>query len=402
MEQSTDTARNQVTVQSLPDPSAIEKAEIWLDEHELQAFRRARKVQEAHAFLPLLVFIPVLAIDLLCGGMMQATWLRFMMFTSFWWYVSCFVVPLLFGYTAFSLIEAGDPSGALRVCDTSDRVMRRCFGPLAVFYQSFFVDHVRAIAFAMRGRIVDSQVMLAQWIYAREGLMDDGLMQTTFGALYGYVGRVDLAEKIYTTRYENSRKRFTSKMSQGVAAANMGWVRFLLGDYAESKRYSNEALSYCGKGNNADWVWVKISIWTNLGRACVRLGELEEAERHIRNAWKLLLAQTKHPGIRTAEINLAFAELRFVQGRLDEALLFVNSSTECYVATLAAGNSSVVYAMRVKAQILQAMGQESESQKIVAQAELDEHALREDNEARLDELRMKLLCGPNALLTPSM
>jgi tetratricopeptide (TPR) repeat protein len=384
----------------LPMPVALEKAEIWLDEHELKAFRNIPKVRLQIAMAPLIFLLPMLFLDVALSTHFSMAW-RLLFTAGLAWSFASLAVPLICGYRAFSLLEAGDPKRALKVAEAS-AVAVRYLGPMAAIYHSFFLEQVRAIAFAMQGRIVDAQVMLVQWVYCPEKMLSDSLMQTTFGALYSYVGRVDLAEKIYSARYEASKSKFTSKNAKAVAAANMGWARFLTRDYESSKELSYEALSYVSKLNQDEWVWIKIGVWTNLARTCIRLDQISEAEKLVSDAWDLFAQQTRHPGIRAGEINLTFAELRFVQGRFEEALLYANSATECYQSSLAPGNASVVYAMRLKAEILRALGNIEESDYIIAQSEIDEHTLREDNENRLDDLRMQLLSGPNGLLLPNV
>src|SRR5262245_47959888 len=121
-------------LEQLPVPSAIEKAEIWLDDDELKAFRRTRRVRPEHALIPMLVFVPLIWFELCFGLHAFVAW-RLMVTGIIMWYFSCMIIPLVSGYRAFSRLEAGDPGGALKICDRSTSIMRY-LGPIGSFYQS--------------------------------------------------------------------------------------------------------------------------------------------------------------------------------------------------------------------------------------------------------------------------
>ncbi len=365
-------------------------ADLWLTRSDLRAVQRLRSAKPAglQSIGLLIVWYGVICCNQLAGLLMSL------------WLSAGFAVPMVLSLLAIGKMNEGNVNGALRLCELA-RKLEPWLGPVGVIFSSVFLDQVRAVALSMNGQLVESQVILAQRLDARNDVLSEPAIQTTFGSIYANTGNLDKAEEIYTKRYQTARSSFTEPLSKGIASSNMGWIHLLKGNNEVSLQYSREAMAIIRKQDfrlmgcsliSPDWDWLKSNTLTNAARACIRLNDFEEAERLLDEALALVVRLSKHCGA-NSEVQLGFAELRLQQGRLTEAHLYAQSAIECYRGSVGPAFYSFVYARKVLAKILQLLDREKESQELLLQAEIEEHTVIEDNENLLLKMRKKILPG---------
>lgn len=303
---------------------------------------------------------------------------------------------------------AAGPLAVFAISDVTDT--RKCFkrcqlleklgwwlGPFNVAVLPLLSAQLKAVRYAELGEHVEAQKALATvfWSNRSHGFTDSAI-ETTMANIYARGNNFDAAEKLVTQRYEAANKNwFSAHFTKALTATNMGWICALQGNYRDSLTYSEQALAYVeqvpfgGRTVKA----LKVEILINLGRTLVRVGRYEEAEQRLDQAWALASQLDRRARLNKAETQLGYAELRMMQNRPDEALLYAQSSTECYLNEVGPGVYNRDYALRIHALILHELGREADAQKLEMQADFDAHHMAESNEARLADMRLQLLRG---------
>jgi tetratricopeptide (TPR) repeat protein len=285
------------------------------------------------------------------------------------------------GSQAFSLVNDNQRARASVICQ-GGLALSKWLVPIGPYLSMIGFGQPMAICRSMEGRHVDAQIIIAQL----SGVCSSQALKTSLANIYGRMGRFDLAEPIFLKRLERAKKWDGSALERAVAYNNVGWIYFLTGRYSEAKECLEEAIRQSRKTRNHRLVQIKSKV--SLCRTLLRLGQIEDAEVLLEETWSAVDAKSKSVYSSKTEAQTAFAELRMLQGRLDEALLHARTAQECAEVTSTSGSVFSDYASRLHAQILQAMGRLPESDKIMFEAEAHQTALLEANTSRMEQVRL--------------
>jgi tetratricopeptide (TPR) repeat protein len=292
-----------------------------------------------------------------------------------------FIVPAIMGSQAFSLVNDNQRARASMLCQ-SGLTISKWLVPIGPYLSMIGFGQPMAICRSMEGRHVDAQIILAQL----SGICSSQALRTSLGNIYGRMGRFDLAEPIFLERLERAKGWTSSPLERAIAYNNVGWIYFLTGRYNEAKECLEEAIRHSRKTRRHPLVQIKSKV--SLCRTLLRLGQIEDAEVLLEETWRAVDARSKSVYSSKSEAQTAFAELRLLQGRLDEALLHARTAQECAEVTSAPGSVFSAYACQLHAQILEAMGRLPESDTIKYETEAHQTELLEANTARMEQVRL--------------
>jgi tetratricopeptide (TPR) repeat protein len=377
---------NQVTREATLPSYRAKPLDIWLKPDEMD-----RVSKEAQRKLTTGLIISVTIFMLIIYGLIPA--LKFLPAASF--LKELMLLWIIAGPVAICLVAD--------LTDTK-RSYARCqwltnkgwwLGPLNVLLLPMVTAQLKAIREAELGNHIEAQTTLANYFWSRKfGKFLDPAIETTMANIYARGYNFDEAEKLIAARYNSTRSLWGSQFTKAVTTTNMGWIRALQGDYKESLTYSEHALEYVnGLLPGFNTKALKIEVLINIGRALTRLGRYEEAETRLDQAWELASKIDKRVRLNKGEVQLGLAELRMVQNRWDEALLYSQTATECYMNEVGPGLSNRDYAMRLNVIILRQLGREADAHALEMQADFDDAEMVEMNEAQMHSIRMHLLKG---------
>jgi tetratricopeptide (TPR) repeat protein len=351
--------------------------------------------------------------DRVCKEAHKALTINLLIATGIFIFAVYGAMPLIkflpFGWLLKDLIAVWLLAGPVAICAVADmadtkKSYRRCqmltnlgwwLGPLNVLVMPMVTAQLKAIRCAELGNHVEAQTTLAKvfWSDKYQRFIDPAI-QTTMANVYARGSNFDAAEKLVAARYDSTRGRWASRFTKAITTTNMGWIRALQGDYKGSLSYSEHALEFVtGMLPTPNTKALKVEILINIGRALTRLDRYEEAEKRLDQAWDLASRLDKRARLNKGEIQLGMAELRVMQNRWDEALLYSQSATECYMNEVGPGLSNRDFAMRLNVLILRQLGREAEAHKMEMQAEFDDAEMAETNEAQMHAIKLQLLKG---------
>ncbi len=154
------------------------------------------------------------------------------------------------------------------------------------------------------------------------------------------------------------------------AAINLGYALLLSDDCSASLEFSEEALKLIRGRESTSWRSPKVHALINCARAKIRILKLEEGERLLDEVLDVLKG-IKHECAR-GELQLALAELRLRQGRLEEAKLYALIAVDEYKRKSGSGTLHSVYSKQLLASILHLQGRSAEAADLVMSADLEE------------------------------
>ncbi|MBY0552168.1 MAG: hypothetical protein K2W95_33115 [Candidatus Obscuribacterales bacterium] len=166
------------------------------------------------------------------------------------------------------------------------------------------------------------------------------------------------------------------------AAAQLGHILLLKGDSLSCLAYSQEAIQHTDRNSRH----ARLKALLNSARAHTRLNELAVGDQILSD----LATELRHDGSRfvdSGEIELALAELRLKQRRLEEAELHSRNAFEYYRGKDGEGSPIRVYAERLLALVLQHRGRETESMELLFAADFSEQLMIASNEHQADLCR---------------
>lgn len=167
-------------------------------------------------------------------------------------------------------------------------------------------------------------------------------------------------------------------------AASLGHVLLLKGDAKASLAYCQEAI----KLSTRNWRASTLFALLNSARAHTRLNNLEESDRLLEEVFPQ--ASDDGSAVDSGDVNVALAELRLMQNRLEEAELYALNAYEFYRCRLGEGSPMRVYTQRLLALVLKHRGRDKESSELFLSADISEQLLIETNESLADAYRIAL------------
>ena len=135
-------------------------------------------------------------------------------------------------------------------------------------------------------------------------------------------GDLDLSLDSYSNALAANRTLFGKQHhSVALTLANVAAIRYERGDYEQSATHYREAIAI-----NESWFddpqhFQLFTGWRGLAKALRNLGELAEAEQAFRAALKILLTHRDETYQPTQQLRAQLAEMLWLQGKFDEAML---------------------------------------------------------------------------------
>lgn len=282
--------------------------------------------------------------------------------------VGCVVTNLLLATLAIQESEEGRYRRSLRLANLG-LLLGKITGNL--WFSEVIFEQIRAIVFARQGRVVEAQLAYARWPLSNHRSFAD----TTLANLMCRGLHFGAAAEIYQRRYEEAQKK-ESRLIKAIVANNLGFSYLLLGKPLIADRYLKEANEKCHSKNFG----LRVNILTNMGRTDIQLGNLDAAEERLATVLKLIETRHQYMGQVVGETQLGMAELRYLQNRLDEALLHIKSSTE-YYHSVGVGDPLRHYVIMLHSQILKELGRDEEALKISQAFEVEQMSIELENDA---------------------
>lgn len=377
-----------VEQRQLPPHMQNENADFWLTEDELREICKMASEQMNKRWLYMIPTVFVLAtVATLCAHTAPHLLMSY--------FILGLVLPLTMAYEAFVCATANQPLHARHVTALARRVCPFFlpFGPLFMGVCS----HIDSIAHANQGKFIDSQVSLAECaaVFGADAQPKELSLMTAMANVYSRAGRFDLAEPLYQDCLKRSKGWTVGQFDRAIALNNIGWVHLLTGKHELAKEALEEAIRMTNShrtsnpsGRFADFI---MCIDLNYARTLIRLGEFDKAEKILHDTFNKSTRRFRHVETTMAEAQLGFAELRFCQNRLDEAMIHVESAVQACKSVGGSGNVLHRYARRLQAEILKDVGREEESQRIEFECDFEVASMEADNLQRANEVRALLM-----------
>lgn len=245
------------------------------------------------------------------------------------------------------------------------------------------LDQVKAGLYARQGKIVEAQLTYALWPLSKNNSMAD----TTLACLMSRGQCLERAAEIHLRRYEHVKSK-GDRIVKAIVASNLGFANMMLSRPKIAKTYLDEAKALCRNSNFE----LKVNVLTNIARNNIQLGLLDDAEMQLSEVQKLIESRRRYMGQVVGEVQIGYAELRYLQNRLEEALLHVTSARE-YFQDLGAGDPLRHYALTLHVKILEQMGHRAEAQETLEKFEAEQAALDFHNEAIFEHVLQVLSTG---------
>ncbi len=293
--------------------------------------------------------------------------------------VTAFFASMMIYSKTLKCVESGTYNKAIALCEQGSALLG--YAGLS-WVADIGLLQLKVEALARDGQLVESQIAYAQWTKNKQLEI---VSKTTLANMLANAGRFDSAAVLFRERYERSKTSRESTYVQLIVTANMGWITLLTQQLEESKTYSEEALALERKEKLVKSVEMQVNILTNLARANVQLGNLAEAEKQLDEAFEVM--GKKRPGSLNqsiGEIQLGFAELRFLQNRFEEALLHTQSANE-FFRSVGRGNALRQYSLQLQICILECLGRNEEARAFKSTVEAEELLLSDSNTSLFDK-----------------
>lgn len=198
-------------------------------------------------------------------------------------------------------------------------------------------------------------------------------------------------------RYEEAIKLFKLILMKerkpdhrGVLVNNLGYAYFRNGQLEEAERELREGLVYCKKPRSPMQKRIAAHIKSNLGRTLLLMGKLAEAEQLLDECFAERERDKALPH-EMAESHRGIAELREKQGRNEEAELYYRNAIGLYRQFFASHHYIIAETMDSLAALLDKTGKTEEAQKTRQEAEFIRYE-HDDNE---QQSLMKVLAAFN-------
>lgn len=258
-----------------------------------------------------------------------------------------------------------------------------------VFY-SMLLARLDVHAHTYLGQAVEAQQILrlhsSDW--------SDAQRMTRMAEIYLVTGNIVRAEALYTTVYNIVQSSGTATyIEKTLACTNMASVMLAKNDGVTALKYAETALSLLGIESDATTRTLLVHTLRVKARALIRLNREDEGDQMLETAKQTSERLKERAGVTwclsEAELQLAYAELRLQQNRLQEALLHAQCAIDLYGSKTHPGHSMSVYAHRLLATILCRLNREPESMEVLSKSEMGQNKLIEDNEARVSMIRAR-------------
>lgn len=359
--------------------------QMWLAEHELGAPKKPLNADSyylpvmclgmavvSYCYLPFvdvkISALVVLAFGALMGGPLVANWFLYRQ--------------------ARASLATEDHRAVVRICQKA-KTLR--WLPFANTFYAMLLGPLEVFALTALGNAVEAQQALLQ----QSSEWSDADRMSQMAEIFLLTGNVVRAEAFYTAAYNAVQSGSASYFAKALACTNMGSLMLVKNDgAAASLKYSKEALSLLGTQTDLRTRTLRFHTLRNAARASIRLNQVDEGERMLEQSKQTSENLTKRAGVfwnnSDGELHLAYAELRTLQNRTQEALLHAQCAVDLYRSKNDPGQSMSVYAHKLLASILCRLDREPESIEILARIEADQQKLIEDNEAKVSMIRARL------------
>lgn len=304
---------------------------------------------------------------------------------SIFWPVALALIAVLLAIMLITLlaiheVESGHYRLAEKLCNFG-LMLGRISGNN--WFAQMQLDQVKAVLLARQGKIVEAQLTYALWPLSKISSMSD----TTLANLMGRGQCLERAAEIHLRRYEYVKSN-GDLIAKAIVASNVGFANMMLSRPEIAKTYLEEAKALCRNLNFE----LKVNVLTNIARNNIQLGLLDDAEMQLSEVQKLIESRRRYMGQVVGEVQIGFAELRYLQNRLEEALLHLTSARE-YFQDLGAGDPLRHYALTLHVKILEQMGRQAEAQETLEKFESEQCALDSHNEAIFEHVQQALSTG---------
>ncbi len=287
---------------------------------------------------------------------------------------------MLVAQLAIQEFESGHYRQAARLCNFG-LLLGRASGHN--WFAQMLLDQVQAGVYAREGKIVEAQLTYARWPLSRYRSLAD----TTLATLMSRGLCLERAAEIHLRRYEQVKPEETG-VTKAIVACNVGFAYMMLNRPKIAKNYLDEAKSFCGNSSFE----LKVNILVNIARNNIQLGLLDEAETQLSELQRTIESRKRYMGQVVGELQVGFAELRYLQNQLEEALLHATSAME-FFNTVGVGDPLWHYVLVLQIKIQQELGQDADGLKALENFASEQAAIDSHNEAIFEQVQHILNSG---------